>query len=78
MFPWCGQDDRNKGHALDQVSLPRNVKTDGFGQQPTFFHPPMPVMPPPQGQGSFLPIFMAVPSSYLSGKIRKDPLDAYR
>src|SRR3990172_5988964 len=43
--PWRGQDDRNEGHALDRGSLPWNVKTDGFGQQWTFFHPAMPVMP---------------------------------
>src|SRR3990172_1822821 len=35
------QDNRNEGHALDQVSLPRNGKTGGFGQQRMFSHKPM-------------------------------------
>ena len=90
MFPWCGQDDRNESHWLDQVLLLRNVKTDGFGQQRTFSHPVLSVHPVFGSrlhfrqtlgviQGRLVAVrHEAVPSCYLSGKIRKDPLAACR
>ena len=37
--------DRNQSPPLDQVTLPRNVKTNRFGQQRPFSHPVVPVIP---------------------------------